>query len=92
MEKNFKAVYGIAVQKSNCSAYVLEQKIIKKIKEQSDILKITYQNRWKDKYAILEDRVLAMEKPELEMAWEILQEKNVLEFNKELSKIKNRNR
>jgi hypothetical protein len=93
MEKiQFKAIYGIAVEKSSCSAYVLQQKLIKKLRSQIDLLKSYHENSWKDVWGRIEDRVLSMEDDEIRSSWEMCQSKNILEFQEEMQKIVNRNR
>lgn len=93
MEKiQFKAIYGIAVEKSSCSAYVLQQKILKRLRSQIDVIKETYGARWQEVWGNIEDRVLSMEEEELNYSWEICRENGILEYKKQIQNIVNRNR
>jgi hypothetical protein len=93
MEKiQFKAIYGIAVEKSSCSEYVLQQRLLKRLKSQQDKLKQTYEARWQEVWGNIEDRVLVMEREELEEGMEILDKTDILGFKKEMQNVINRKR
>lgn len=93
MEKiNVKAIYGIAVEKSQCSSYVLQQKLLKKLRQQSETLIEKYLAQWVDAWGRIEDRILSMEEEELIYSWEYCKTNGILEFEKEMQNIVNRNR
>lgn len=93
MEKNqFRAIYGIAVTKSECSAYVLQQKLLKKVKVELESIKDKYNIKWKSIWEKLEDRILVMEKEELLEAMKIIDENGVIEMKERIESMINRNR
>ncbi len=93
MEKiQFRAIYGIAIEKSSCSAYVLQQRLLRKLREQKHILEETYQNRCREVWENIEDRVLIMQKEELEQSFDIVCKKGIVAFKEEMQNIINRNR
>lgn len=94
MEKNqFRAIYGIAVEKPDTvSTYILQQKLLKKLRSHIPVIQDKYGARWQDVWGDLEDRVLIMEKEELEESGLILDQKGIFVFKTETQKIINRSR
>ena len=92
MEKiQFKAIYGIAIEKSAVQGYVAQQKIIKIINSQKNELVEKYSAKWQDVYDLMIDRVLTMSEDELT---ELLQSglNDVFIIKQKLSLIPIRNR
>lgn len=93
MEKiQFRAIYGIAVTKSECSAYILQQRLLKKVKGQLETIKEQYGVKWKEVWGKLEDRILVMEKEELLESMKTLDEKGLIEMKSKVEAMINRNR
>ena len=94
MKKNqFKAIYGISVEKSETvSEYILQQKLLRRLRKEITTIQEKYGAKWQETWGNIEDRVLIMQKQELEESGMILDKKGIIAFKSEIQNIINRNR